>query len=265
VSAAWLPVLSAVFLIGLTKSGFGSGAGLLVVPLALLGALYLPGWDAHQTLALILPLLLVGDVVACWQHRQHFDRGAIARLLPGSVVGIVAGSLLLRWFVGREQTVAQALVNLEVGCESLFLVGLSAYRHWRFRGRLPPFRPARWRSGVVGLCAGFSSTLAHAAGPIIALHLLPQRLDRRVYVGTCAFYFLLINAAKVPGYLAAGLLGGELLPRSAALAPLVLAGAAAGYWINRRLSDRWFSLIVQLLVLASGLYLLVLAARQLGG
>ena len=60
-------------------------------------------------------------------------------------------------------------------------------------------------STLVGAAAATSSTLAHAAGPIIALYLLPQRLDRQLFVGTCAIYFFILNTAKLPPYYFSGM------------------------------------------------------------
>jgi hypothetical protein len=68
-------------------------------------------------------------------------------------------------------------------------VSLNWYREWRARHAPPAYQPTIGKSTAVGAFAGVSSTLAHAAGPIIALHLLPQRLERGVFVGTCAVYF----------------------------------------------------------------------------
>src|SRR5437773_2763980 len=83
-----------------------------------------------------------------------------------------------------------------IGAGSVFLVSLNWYREWRARHAPPAYRPSLAKSTAVGAFAGVSSTLAHAAGPIIALHLLPQRLERGVFVGTCAVYFFLVNTAK---------------------------------------------------------------------
>jgi uncharacterized membrane protein YfcA len=250
----WALVALAIFLIGVTKSGFGSGAGLMIVPMTAIAMRHLPP-GAEAALPLLLPLLIVGDVFAIAQYRRAFSWPIIARLLPGTVVGVALGTLMLRWFASKKE-LAEALINLEIGLESVVLVSLHWYREWRARHGLPAYRPSGIKSAAVGTFAGVSSTLAHAAGPIIALHLLPQRLERGVFVGTCAVYFFLVNTAKLPGYWASGLFA-HLSPLFALqFLPLVLAGAAFGFWINRRIRDRPFTTAVYAITFALGWYIL---------
>ena len=108
----------------------------------------------------------------------------------------------------------------------------------------------------MGAFAGASSTLAHAAGPIIALHLLPQRMQRQVFVGTCAVYFFVVNMAKVPVYFAFGQFRSDVLWLSLELLPLVFAGAVFGFWVTRRMNDKVFSQIVYAITFCLGWYLL---------
>ena len=97
----WALVGLAIFLIGVTKSGFGSGAGLMIVPITAIAMRHLPD-GAEAALPLLLPLLIVGDIIAIWQYRRHFSPMIIARLMPGTVVGVVIGTLLLRWFASQK-------------------------------------------------------------------------------------------------------------------------------------------------------------------
>ena len=91
----WLVVFLAVFFIGITKSGFGSGGALLIVPVTLLAMDHTP-YGSKVTLGLMLPLLTVGDLIAVWQYRRLFSLAIVRRLLPGTLVGVVVGGLLLR-------------------------------------------------------------------------------------------------------------------------------------------------------------------------
>jgi uncharacterized membrane protein YfcA len=259
----WCVVGLAILLIGLTKSGFGSGAGLMVPPMTALAMSHMPQYGTEAALGLLLPLLIAGDVIAIWQYRRLASLRVVARLLPGTIVGVVLGGMLLRWFVGQQKEVAAALVNIDIGVESVLLVALHWYRVWRSRGELPVYQPRIWKSFGVGTFAGVSSTLAHAAGPIISLHLLPQRLERGVFVGTSAVYFAALNSAKLPAYAAVGMFEKISPGFAAAFLPLVLAGAVFGFWINRRISDRAFSRVVYAVTFLLGWYLLFKGAGQL--
>lgn len=247
-------VFLAIFMIGLTKSGFGSGAGLMLVPMTAIAMSHLPA-GAEAALPLLLPLLVCGDVLAIWQYRGHCSWKIIGGLLPGTLVGVLAATLLLRWF-NAHQRLAEALINIEIGLESVLLVSINWYREWRSHHGELVYRPSLIKRTAVGTFAGASSTLAHAAGPIIALHLLPQMLPRATFVGTCALYFFFVNSAKLPGYWYSGLFARMSPWESLRLFPLVLCGALFGFWINRRISDRLFSKIVYAVTFGLGFYLL---------
>jgi uncharacterized membrane protein YfcA len=257
----WFVVAAAVFFIGVTKSGFGAGVGLMIVPTAVIAMDHLP-MTSRATLGLMLPLLIVGDVLAVWQYRRLFSLPAVARLIPGTIVGVLAGGTLLFLIHSQKQQLVAALIKLEIGLESIVLVGLHWWRMWRSDGQ-HVVRPTPLRSGAVGAFAGASSTLAHAAGPIIALHLLPQRMDRQTFVGTCAVYFFLVNSAKIPIFAYSHQFRGDMLLLSLKTLPLVLAGAAFGFWVTRKMNDRLFSKIVYALTFVLGWYLLYIGAAGL--
>jgi hypothetical protein len=260
----WLLVFLAVFSIGLTKSGFGAGVGLMIVPMTVVAMTHLRDDGAGTTLGLILPLLIVGDVIAVWQYRRLFNLIIVARLLPGTVIGILVGGVLLWTFHLQPGNRLAAFIKIEIGVESVLLVGLHWYRVWRAGERT--FRPSMARSSAVGAFAGASSTLAHAAGPIISLHLLTQKLDRQIFVGTCAIYFFLVNTAKVPIFIASGQFRRETLWLSLKILPLVLAGAVFGFWVTKRLNDQLFSKIVYAITFCLGWYLLadgILSLRRI--
>jgi hypothetical protein len=252
-------VFLAVFLIGLTKSGFGAGVGLMIVPMTVMAMEHLPAGGAGATLGLMLPLLIAGDIIAVWQYRKLFDAMIIARLLPGTVAGILVGGAMLWAFHNQPLGRLTACIKIEIGLESVLLVGLHFYRIWRMQERV--FRPSLGRSSIVGAAAGASSTLAHAAGPIITLHLLPQKLDRQMYVGTCAVYFFLVNSAKVPVYFELDQFRRDTLWLSCKALPLVLAGAGFGFRVTKKLNDQLFSKIVYTITFGLGWYLLVDGAR----
>ena len=257
--AWWLMVGFAVFLIGVTKSGFGAGVGLMIVPMTVIALRHLPP-GAGAALGLMLPLLIAGDVIAVWQYRKLFNRQAVLRLLPGTCLGLIIGGGLLLHFHSQTPQRLTAFIEIEIGLESILLVGLHWYRTWRADVELL-FQPNPMRSAAVGTFAGASSTLAHAAGPIIALHLLPQRFERQIFVGTCAVYFFIVNTAKVPVYVKGHQFRPDLLTTTIYLLPLVFAGAGFGYWLTRQLNEKVFSKIVYALTFCLGWYLVWLGVN----
>lgn len=257
----WAVLCTAVALIGITKSGFGSGVGLLIVPLATVAGAHLPGVGEPAVLGLLLPLLIAGDLVAVWQYRRSFSAAEVRYLLPGTLVGVAAASLFLRWLHGQAVGLTESLIQIEIGIESVSLILLSRLRPAAASGANAR---AAWRRGSLnGTLAGVSSTLAHAAGPIITLHLLPRDLNRRTFVGTCAVYFMITNLVKVPGYIGGGMLSSTPWLLAASLLPVVAAGGVLGRWMNKRVSEVYFSRVILWATLVTGVYLLGLGITHL--
>jgi uncharacterized membrane protein YfcA len=274
----WFIVFLAVLLIGVTKSGFGSGVGLMIVPMTAIAMGHIPGRGSEAALGLLLPLLIVGDLIAVWQYSHLFfgktpvvdgvesqntqARAVIRRLLPGTIAGVILGGLLLALLHSNANLVG-ALIRIEIGCESILLVSI----HWwrLYRGVQQHLMPEPWRSGLTGGFAAVSSTLAHAAGPIIAIYLLPLKLDRQLFVGTCAVYFFILNSAKLPAYYASGQFAHASILFTARLLPLVIAGAIFGRWLNKRINDMLFTKIVYIVTFALGWYILADGILRLFG
>src|SRR5215208_4780378 len=111
----WSIVILAIFLIGLTKSGFGSGAGLMIEPMTTFAMAHIPKFGPDAALGLLLPLLMSGDFIAIWQYRRLLSMKIVWPLVPGTIVGVVLGTLLLRLFLTQQKEVTAALVNITIG------------------------------------------------------------------------------------------------------------------------------------------------------
>lgn len=252
----YLVICLGVFLIGLTKSGLGAGLGLIVVPICAI-ALGHTDRGSPAALGLLLPLLLAGDVISVWQYRKLFDFNLVRPLLVPSLIGIAVGSGLLWLIHGRDdQRLVAALIRLEIGIESIALVGLFWWRTWRGDGERQLMREPL-RAWLAGTYTGVSTTLAHAAGPVVAMYLLPLRPDRRAFVGTTALFFAIMNASKLPAYYAAGQFDRAEWSFTIRFLPCVVAGAIVGFWLNKRLTDLSFLRFVYVATFAIGVYLTI--------
>jgi uncharacterized membrane protein YfcA len=275
----WSIVILAVLFIGITKSGFGSGVGLMIVPMTAIAMGHIAGRASEDALGLLLPLLVAGDLIAVWQYRKLFfgksepaadpnanrathARAVILKLLPGTILGVILGGTLL-WAIHSRGQLVGALIRIEIGCESILLVSL----HWwrLYRGIQHKLLPEPLRSYLTGSFAAVSSTLAHAAGPIIAMYLLPLQLDRQLYVGTCAVYFFILNTCKLPAYYAGGQFARVEFSFTAQFLPLVVIGALFGRWLVKRMTDSLFTKIVYIVTFALGWYILADGILRLFG
>jgi len=253
VSPAWAmsALVLAVLVTGVAKSGFGGGIGILAVPL-MASAI-----DADNALGVMLPILIAADVAAVWQHRRQLNAGpgggggagVLRPCLLGGLVGVIAASGLLKFYQGAAGF--GALLSVTVGGVCLALVALQVFRV--AGGRVPRVPPGRRAAVGVGGVAGFVSALAHAAGPVMSVYLLDQRMKKAQLVATLAVFFFVLNLMKLPGYLALGVIDRGTLRASALLLPLVPVGAVLGLWLHRRCPERPFTLIMYAGAAAAGL------------
>ena len=105
--------------------------------------------------------------------------------------------------------------------------------------------------------------IAHAGGPPFQIYVMPQRLQRDIFVGTGAVFFAIMNWIKVPAYGALGQLGSDNLMTAAALFPAAIASTFAGVALVRRVSPERFYTVVYVLLILVGLKLVWDGARGL--
>lgn len=208
----------AILIMGISKSGFGGGIGILAVPLM---SLSIP---PAQAAAILLPLLVVMDFFNVLHYRNKFDRTNLTILLPAAVIGIVLGTFTFRYL-------SEAHIRILVGILSVLFV-LNFFLVKRNQGRKA--NPDIVKGGFWGILSGFTSFGVHAGGPPANFYLLPQRMDKTIFVGTTVVFFTIVNLIKLVPYYYLGQLNGENLLLSLIFAPL----APLGVWIGLKLHDR---------------------------
>jgi len=112
-------------------------------------------------------------------------------------------------------------------------------------------------SGVFwGVLSGFTSMLAHAGGPPMSVHLLPQKLPKMVFIGTVAVFFAIVNAIKVVPFFFLGEFTHAVLLIAALLMPLAIATNLAGIWLAKRVPEALFYKITYVLMFLVSLALI---------
>ena len=89
----------------------------------------------------------------------------------------------------------------------------------------------------------------------MASYLLLKRMPKEKLVATGAWFFLVVNIAKLPIYAVNGLLSRASMTYDALMAPLVVVGALAGFGLLRRMSQRVFEVVTLGLATISALFL----------
>ena len=237
--AIWQWALGAfcAFMVGVAKTGV-PGLGILVIPLMVLTV-----GDARQSAGWLLPVLCIADLFAVYYWRRHAAAGRLFALAPWVVGGMAMGAVAL----SLNERVLRPVVG------GLVLLMLAAYLWRRLR---PELSNIGTHAAPYGIIAGFATTVAHAAGPVMNLYLLSKKLPKEEFVATGAWFFFIINLTKLPIYVWHGLIGKPSLTFDAMMAPAVLVGALTGKWVLQHIEPKVFEILVIVLTAISTLLLL---------
>lgn len=177
-----------------------------------------------------LPMLIFADCFAVAFYHAHAQWDQIKKLLPWVVLGILVGTVTLK--VLGDMHTKKDILNPVIGWIVLVMLMLSL-----LRGRLGDRLMPTSREGVVatGAVAGFTTMVSNAAGPVMQIYLASTGMAKNQLMGTSAWYFFILNVAKMPLLLLLTwdnprepLLTGDTLLFNLATVPLILIGALSG-------------------------------------
>ena len=227
--------------VGLNKTAL-PGMGIIVVPLM---ASFFP---AGSSTGLLLVMLATGDLFAVGFYHRHANWRHILKLLPAALFGMAAGS-----FVIRRITDSQLAPVIGVIVLVMLILNYLYQRKLQDDSTLPH----HWLFAVtMGFFAGITTQMANAAGPIMVIYLLAAKLPKFEFIGTGAWFFLIVNWLKVPIFISEGRITLESVTADIVMLPLIVAGAIAGLFILKNLPQKWFNLAMQILAAAAAITLL---------
>ena len=230
----WMLGAFCALVIGIAKTAL-PGAGTLTAPLmvVLVGdARFAPAWTA--------PILVFADLFAVTYWRGSADARTLFGLMPWVAIGVVGGGLALG--------LSEPAVRRIVGGIIVAMLAVNVLR--RVRGI-----QAAGHAPFYGVAAGFATTVANSAGPVMSIYLLSQRLPKERFVATGAWFFFAVNLLKLPIYSAHHLFSRASLLFDVAMIPAVVCGAGGGLWLVRRVPQRAFEVLILVLTALSSLVL----------
>ncbi|WP_424862524.1 sulfite exporter TauE/SafE family protein [Streptomyces sp. MMS24-I29] len=263
----WAALAAASALVGFSKSAV-SGAN--TISLAVFAAV-LP---ARESTGVLLPILVVGDVLAVLLYRRHAHWPTLLRLFPAVAVGVVAGCAFMVW-------ADDAAIRVSIGAILLFMAGVTVWRrrtHHGTRegaGALPTSgegvgggvgggaaegtagRGGGLKARSYGVLGGFTTMVANAGGPVMSLYLLSAGFRKLGFLGTSAWFFLIVNVSKVPFSVGLGLIDARSLLLDACMLLFVIPGAWIGRACVDRIDQKRFEQLVIAATVLGGLQLLL--------
>jgi uncharacterized protein len=106
------------------------------------------------------------------------------------------------------------------------------------------------------VAGGFTSMVGNLAGSVMSVYLLSVRLPKNAFIGTTAWFFMVVNWFKVPFHVFAWhTISWNTLLLDLLTLPAIILGAYLGIVLVRQLTDtmyRWF-IIGMTLIAAIGM------------
>jgi uncharacterized membrane protein YfcA len=228
--------------IGLSKSGLAGTATLNVVLMAQI-------FGAKPSVGLVLPMLIVADLLGYLINRQGGSWRQIVPMMLPAIAGVIVGWLLL-------DRIDNAVARVVIGW---IILGLLAF-NFVLRKRREQFLQLTEHRGFaqgMGFLAGTVTMIANAAGPVMTVFLLSQRLEKREHLGVFCRFFLFINLFKLPFSNSVGIITGPSLLTNLVLLPGVFLGIYLGWQILKRIPQDAFENTLALLTAFAAIWLIL--------
>lgn len=178
----WAIIMACGMLIGMSKVGV-PGVSMIVVPaLAFI-------FGAKASTGVLLPILMMADIFGVAYYRRHANWNHLIKVLPWAVIG-----LLLALWVG-EKVNDEQFKNL-IAILVFLSIGLMLWQDKRKGTNLFPDK--WWFAASMGILGGFATMIGNVAGPVFAIYLLAMHLPKNSFIGTGAWFFMIINFTKFP-------------------------------------------------------------------
>ena len=213
--------------IGMSKTGV-HGAGMIAVPL-LAGV-----FGGQLSSGIMLPILCLADIMGVWYYHRHASWYHLKKLFPWAV----GGTLLGTW-VGSsiDDSIFKMIMAIIIAISLAIMV-------WLERGRKEAVPDYPWFARLTGIAGGFTSMVGNLAGSVMAVYCLSMRLPKNEFIGTTAWFFMVINWVKIPFHVFAW----ETINLNTFLLdlttiPFIAFGGFLGVLVVRKLAEqtyRWF-------------------------
>lgn len=232
-------ILAAALLAGAIASVTGFGVGSLLTPVLAART------GTRIAVAAIAIPHCIASAQRFWMLRRHVDRRVLLGFGIASAVGGLAGAL-------AGTRISSRGLELVFGA-LLMLAGISELTGW--------MRRIEWGRGlawVAGALSGALGGLVGNQGGIRSAAMLGFKVPQQAFVATATAIALFVDGARLPVYLATQ--WRELLaiwPLIALATVGVVLGTAVGTPVLARLPQRYFRLVLSVLLIALGFYMAV--------
>jgi uncharacterized membrane protein YfcA len=238
----WILFAFCGMFVGMSKVGV-PGISMLVVPtLAII-------FGGKASTGVLLPMLMMADIFGVSYYHRHAEWKYLWKLLPWAFIGV--GIALWVGEVVSDFWFKNIIAILVFLCIGLML--------WKDRKKGTNLFPNTWWfAALMGVLGGFATMIGNVAGPIFAIYLLAMHLPKNSFIGTGAWFFLIINFAKFPLHLFIWkTISWNTLTFNLLMLPAIALGAFVGIVLVKRISDGLYRTAVIVVTALSAFLLLI--------
>lgn len=237
----WILLFVCALLIGMSKTGI-QGITLLAIPLMAIN------FGAKPSTGLILPMLCFSDLIAVCYYRRMAEWKYIVKLLPAAIIGFFLAIAIDRLIP------ANAFGKLMGIC---IFIGIVVMLWIEKRGKDSKICTSWWYAPSFGLMGGFTTMIGNAAGPVMSVYLLSMRLPKYSFVGTSAWFFLVVNYLKLPLQIFAwGNISSATIALNIISIPFMVIGAFAGIYFVKKIPEKSYRIFIIAVTILSTVVLL---------
>ena len=227
-----------VILFGISKGGFAGPIAILSIPIMALVM------SPIKAAAILLPVLLIMDIVAMYIYWNKWDLNNVKIILPPAMIGILIGTATFSF-------TSEDTIRIIIGLIAIIFIILSFFQK---KNKL--VKPTKNKGAFWSLVGGYTSFIIHSGGTPVNFFLLPQKLDKTVYVATFTLAFLIINIVKLIPYYYLDQLVFSNLKISLILSPLAPVSIYIGYYLHKKINEKTFYFFIYFFLGLGGLKLI---------
>jgi len=219
-----------------------SGMGMIAVPIL---AIVFGGRDSS---GIMLPILIMADVFGTTYYRKHTQWSHLLRLLPSSILGVVIGTI-----TGRH--IPDASFKLFMGVIIFVSVLILLWLEFSKNRWVPK---GAWFAFLMGIGVGFTTMVGNLAGPMMALYLLANDMPKNKFIGTSAWFFIILNILKVPFHLFSWkTIDLNTLMLDLTLLPVIAIGAVIGIRIVKKMNDQIYRYFILVMTIVAAVFMII--------
>lgn len=199
-------------------------------------------FPARESVGVMLPMLIFADLIAITYYRKSVVWKYLIQLIPWVAIGLFCGFVVL-WKVEGEQ------FQLVLGILILCLISSQFVNDFKKKPVIDLLSPNKKKifTSFMGILAGFATMIGNVSGVIMSIYLLTKGLPKKEFIGTGAWFYLVVNLIKVPFYLNIDIITAETLKYNLYIFPFIILGGYTGIKIIPLIPQKMFKMAILLL------------------